>query len=109
MWQLNLEVQTKAKMEFIKVQKCRNTSVFQAFATQRNFIFVKYQIQDLVGTSIIYLLLTILQLGCILVRIGALGCIYVFIIITQIEAYAEKQDRNRYAVITTISEFFTDN
>ena len=53
MGQLNLEIQTKAKMESIKAQKRRNTVVLQAFETKRNCIFAKYQIQDLVGTSII--------------------------------------------------------
>ncbi len=52
MWQINLEVQTKAKMKFIKAQKRRNTVVLQALATQRNSIFVKYQIRDLVDRSI---------------------------------------------------------
>jgi len=47
------QLKDEGKMEFIKAQKRRNTTVLQAFVTQRNFIFVKYQIQDLVGTSII--------------------------------------------------------
>lgn len=54
MRQLTLEVQTKTKMKFIKAQKRRNTAALRAFETQRNFIFVKYQIQDLVGTSILF-------------------------------------------------------
>jgi len=49
---LTLEFQTQSKMKFIKAEKCRNTGVFQAFPTQRNFIFDKYQIQELIGSSI---------------------------------------------------------
>lgn len=52
MRQVTLEYQTQSKMEFIKATKRRNTSVFQVLATQRNFIFDKYHVQELIGLSI---------------------------------------------------------
>jgi hypothetical protein len=40
--QLNLAKKTKAEREFIKEEKRRNAAAFQAFLTQRNFLYVEY-------------------------------------------------------------------
>ena len=52
MRQLTLEFQAQSEMKFIKAESRRNTAVFQGFEAQRNFIFDKYQIQELIGSSI---------------------------------------------------------
>jgi hypothetical protein len=40
--QLNLAKKTKAERKFIKEEKRRNAAAFQAFLTQRNFLYVEY-------------------------------------------------------------------